>query len=94
MTHWTPTDKQRDNAIELLTRRLVAYHSGGPYGCLATVRSRTDAGKTYEVEIKLIEGKPEGFCECAYWMHKPSRACSHLVAVWLIWRADVQGGSA
>jgi len=91
MTHWTLTDNQKDHAIELLTRQLVAYHGGGPYGCLATVRSRTDDSKRYEVEIVVRDGKADGRCECDYWLHAPSRTCSHLAAVFLVWRADQKG---
>ena len=85
------TDNQKSNAIEILTRGLVAYHSGGPRGCRATVGSRTDAGLVYEVEIGFERRGMWYRCECDLQQYRPSWMCSHIAAVYVVWQAVVRG---
>jgi hypothetical protein len=88
------TDGQRRNAYELLYRRLVSYLGGGPKGCKATVGSRTEPGRQYEVEIATDRRGLYWRCGCLHWQHQPSAMCAHVGAAWLVWQAILRGEDA
>ena len=85
------TLNQKSNAIEILTSGLVAFHHGDARGCLATVRSRTDPRMTYEVAMGTDRRGLWYRCKCQLQQHRPSRMCSHIAAVYVVWQAVLRG---
>jgi len=80
-----PTENQWMKAARFLARGKVLWHSGGLDGCHATVQGDT---ATYDVRN---DGRGVWYCECQFWMHHPSRVCSHILATELIWKAIRKG---
>lgn len=75
-----PSAKQWRRAAKLLREKRVHVIAHGPHGIAAEVEG--DHG-TYEVLRR--EGQWE--CECDLQKYRPSWACAHIAAVWMVWQA-------
>ena len=79
-----PTLPMTTKALRMLLHGRVAIRGNGDE-CMARVQ-----GDTAEYTVQY--GRNGWQCECAYWQHRPSRDCSHICAVKLVWRAIRRGG--
>ncbi len=81
------TANQQAGAWELLRKRRVAYITGDAQGCTGRVESRSDPGRWYEVQIGTDRRGLWFRCECQFNEHRPSRMCTHIAALWIVWQA-------